>query len=52
MVIEGTGGFHPPVLDLDAIRKRADELDPKSQTKADIYLLLMELQKYVDASAG
>ena len=45
MVADGKGAFEPPRIDLDAIKKRADELDPKSQTKADIYLLLMELQK-------
>ena len=45
MVAEGEGAYEPPTLDLEAIRARADELDPTSQTKADIYLLLMELQK-------
>ena len=44
--VRGKGTFKPPVLDLAAIRQRADELDPKSQTKADIYMLLMEIEKH------
>ena len=43
--IKGRGVFIPPPLDLVAIKMRADELDPKSQIKADIYMLLMELEK-------
>ena len=44
--IKGKGVFKAPPFDVDAIRARADELDPKSQTKADIYMLLMEIEKY------
>lgn len=43
--VEAKGTFTPPPLDLDAIKARADELDPKSQTKADIYLLLHHVKK-------
>jgi len=43
-VVEGKGVCTPPPLDLDAIRERADELDPKSQLKADIYCLLIEIE--------
>ena len=43
--VEGKGVFVPPLLDLDAIKLRADELDPKSQIKADIYMLLIEVEK-------
>ena len=42
--IRGKGTFTPPPLDLDAIKTRADELDPKSQTKADIYRLIYEVE--------
>ncbi len=42
--IKAKGSFVPPVLDLAAIKARADELDPKSQLKADIYQLLSALQ--------
>jgi len=45
--VKGKGVFTPPPLDLDAIKFRADELNPKSQTKADIYMLLMEIEKHV-----
>jgi len=44
--VKGKGTFTPPPLDLDAIKARADELDPKSPTKADIYMLLMEVEKW------
>lgn len=44
--IKGKGVFKPPVFDLAAIKQRADELDAKSQTKADIYMLLMEVEKH------
>lgn len=43
--IKGKGTCTPPPLDLEAIRARADELDPKSQLKADIYLLIIEVEK-------
>jgi hypothetical protein len=43
--IHAEGVFKPPPLDLVAIRERADELDPKSQLKADIYMLLIEVEK-------
>lgn len=42
--IKGKGVFQAPPLDLEAIRSRADELDPKSQTKADIYMLLIAVE--------
>ena len=45
VVINATGTCTPPPLDLDAIRTRADELDPSSQTKADIYRLLFEVER-------
>ena len=41
--VKGKGTFAPPTLDLAAIKQRADELDSQSQTKADIYMLLMEI---------
>lgn len=43
--IEAKGVFEMPPLDLDAIKSRADELDAKSQTKADIYMLLHEVNR-------
>ena len=43
--IKAEGTCTPPPLDLAAIRARADELDPKSQLKADIYMLLIEIEK-------
>lgn len=43
--IKGKGVFIPPSFDLSAIKERADKLDPKSQIKADIYMLLMEIEK-------
>ncbi len=43
--INATGVFKMPPLDLDAIKQRADELDPKSQLKADIYMLIEEAKK-------
>ncbi len=45
VAIKGKGVFKAPPLDIDAIKARADELDPKSQTKGDIYLLIMEVEK-------
>ena len=42
--VKGKGTFKPPVLDLVAIKQRADELDPQSQTKADIYMLLRKIE--------
>lgn len=42
--IKGKGVFKAPPLDLAAIKERADELDTKSQTKADIYMLLREIE--------
>jgi len=50
-VIKATGTFKLPPLDLDAIQARADELDPKSQTKADIYMLLIEIRRLNAAQA-
>ncbi len=46
--IKAKGTCKPPPLDLDAIQERADELDPKSQTKADIYRLLIEVRRLSD----
>lgn len=43
--IKATGTYKPPPLDLVAIKARADELDGKSQLKADIYMLLIEIEK-------
>lgn len=43
--IKATGSFTPPPLDLEAIRTRAEALDAKSQTKADIYLLILEVER-------
>jgi len=43
--IKGKGVFKTPVFDLEAIEARAELLDPKSQIKADIYMLIMELEK-------
>ena len=43
--IKGKGAFTPPPLDLDAIQQRADELDPTSTTKADLYMLLYEVRR-------
>ena len=43
--LKGKGTFKLPELNLEAIRARADELDPKSQLKADLYLLMMEVEK-------
>lgn len=45
VVIKGEGIFKPPPLDLAAIKARAEELDPKSQLKADIYMLLIEIDR-------
>ena len=42
--IKGKGTFKSPVLDLTAIKQRADELDAHSQTKADIYMLLKHIE--------
>lgn len=44
-VIEAKGTCSVPELDLAAIKARAEDLDPKSQTKADIYLLLIEVER-------
>jgi len=46
--IKAEGTFKPPPLDLAAIKARADELDPRSQTKADIYLLILEVERLRD----
>ena len=43
--IKATGVCSHPPLDLAAIRERSEELDPKSQTKADIWLLLAEIER-------
>ena len=43
--LEGKGTFTPPPLDLAAIKARADQLDGKSQIKADIFMLLLEIDK-------
>ena len=43
--IEAKGTCSPPPLDLKAIRARADELDPESPIKADIYSLLIEVER-------
>ena len=48
--IKATGVCSHPPLDLDAIRARSEELDPKSQTKADIWLLLAEIERLSKAS--
>ena len=42
--IKGKGTFKPPMLDLVAIKQRADELNPQSQTKKDIYVLLQMIE--------
>ena len=42
---KGKGLFVNPPLDLDAIRVRSEELDPRSQTKADIWMLLAEVNR-------
>ncbi len=48
--IQATGTYTPPPLDLEAIKARADELDPQSQAKADMYLLILEVERLTDAS--
>lgn len=47
--IKATGTCSPPAIDLDAIKSRADKLDPKSQLKADVYLLLIEVERLTHA---
>ena len=39
------GTFTPPPFDIEAIKVRTEELDPTSQTKADIYMLMLEVGK-------
>ena len=39
------GTFIPPKFDMDAIKRRTEELDSTSQTKADIYMLFFEIDK-------
>lgn len=43
--IKGTGNFKMPELDLEAIRERSEQLDAKSQIKADIWMLLAEVER-------
>ena len=43
--IKGEGAYRDPPLDLDAIRARAEALDPTDPIKADVFLILKKLAK-------
>jgi hypothetical protein len=48
--IKAKGTFTPPSLDLQAIKARADKLDAASQTKADMFMLLLEIEELTNES--
>ncbi len=43
--IEGKGTCSPPPFDLAAIKARAEKLDAKSQVKADLFMLIIEVER-------
>ncbi len=49
---KGEGSFTAPPLDIEAIKLRAEILDAKSQLKADIYGLIVEIERLRRESDG
>ncbi len=43
--VHAEGTCVPPLLDLDAVKERADKLGNASQTKTDIYGLIVEVKR-------
>lgn len=50
--VKAKGTCIPPPLDWEAIKARADELDPKSQLKTDLYILLLEVKRLTNGNVS